>query len=308
MNKTFEESFDEYSNYLKIRLKPQAYRTGLSRFRLYVLSYFKKYNIYDLNTRDILKYQSYLISLPFTYKYKKGVYYALISFLNFCRIYYDLEKNVASMVGMFRNKYDIEKELNIWTYDEFNKFIKVVDDQLYEVLFRFLFYTGCRLGEALALSFNDIEDNVLTINKTITKENVNGKRIITPPKTKKSNRKILLDPYLLSDIKQLREHYIKKYKNFNNKFFIFGGINSLSPSTIERKKNHYCVLANVKQIRLHDFRHSHATLLVNNNIPINIVADRLGHADINMTYSVYVHKNLENEKRVIETLNSLQSI
>ncbi len=302
---TFEESFEDYSNYLKIRLKPQAYRTGISRYRLYVLSYFKDYNIYDLNTRDILKYQSYLMNLPFTYKYKKGVYYALISFLNFCKIYYDLEKNVASIVGMFKNKYEVEKELNIWTYDEFKRFIDVVDDQIYYTLFKFLFYTGCRLGEALALSFNDIEDNVLTINKTITKEFVNGKRIITPPKTKKSNRKILLDPGLLSDIKQLREYYIKNFKDFNNKFFIFGGINPLAPTTIERKKNHYCVIADVKQIRLHDFRHSHATLLVNNNIPINVVADRLGHADINMTYSVYVHKNLENEKRVIETLNSL---
>ena len=185
---TFEESFEDYSNYLMIRLKPQAYRTGISRYRLYVLSYFKNYNIYDLNTRDILKYQSYLMNLPFTYKYKKGVYYALVSFLNFCKIYYDLEKNVASIVGMFKNKYEIEKELNIWTYNEFKRFIDVVHDQIYYTLFKFLFYTGCRLGEALALSFNDIDDNVLTINKTITKEFVNGKRIITPPKTKKSNR------------------------------------------------------------------------------------------------------------------------
>ncbi len=308
MNITFERAFDEYSDFLYARLKPQAWRTSISKFRLYVLPYFKKYNIFKLNTKDIIKYQTYLMNLNYSYKYEKGIFYTLVSFLNFCRIYYDLESNVASKVGMWKNKYELEKELNIWNYTEFKQFISCVDDLIYQSLFEFLFYTGCRLGESLALSFNDISDNVLTINKTITKEFVNGKRIITPPKTKKSNRKILLDPHLIAKINDLYYYYKKKYKDCSKEFYIFGGPNPMSPTTIERRKNNYCKIAGVKQIRIHDFRHSHATLLVNNNIPINIVADRLGHSDINLTYNIYVHRNLENEKRVIETLNSLQNI
>ena len=308
MNTTFDSIFNDYASYMRVRLKPQSYRTSISRFKLYVLTYFKDYDIHTLTAKDIIKYQDYLMSLPYSYKYKKGTFYTLVSFLNFCRLFKGLNSNVAAEVGMYKNKYEIKKELNVWNYKEFTRFINVVEDPMYKVLYKFLFFTGCRLGEALALNFNDIKGNVLTINKTITKEYVNGKRMITPQKTKKSNRQILLDSNLLSEINKLHKHYSTLYKDFNNNYFIFGGSVPVSPTTIERKKNKYCAKARVKQIRLHDFRHSHATLLVNNNIPINIVADRLGHADINMTYSVYVHKNLENEKRVIKTLQSLQSI
>lgn len=304
---TFDIAFVEYEKYLKLRLKPQSFNRSISKFKLYVLTYFKDKNIYDLNANDIMIFQNYLINLKYSYRYKKAIHYTLVNFLNFCSIYYDLNKNVASMVGMFKN-FEVEKELNVWNYEEFNKFINVIDDIVYKSLFKFLYLTGARLGEVLALSFNDVIGNVLTINKTITKEYVNGKRIITPPKTKKSNRKILLDSALVNDLKILQEYYNTKYGHCNSNFYIFGGINPLAPTTIERWKNKYCKIAGVKQIRIHDFRHSHATLLVDHNIPINIVADRLGHSDINLTYNVYVHKNLENEKRVIKTLNQLCNI
>ena len=83
---------------------------------------------------------------------------------------------------------------------------------------------------------------------------------------------------------------------------MFGAIKPLSPSTIERKKNIYCKIANVKQIRIHDFRHSHCTILISKGIPINIVSERLGHSNISMTLDNYTHILNKDKKRVLKTL------
>ena len=87
---------------------------------------------------------------------------------------------------------------------------------------------------------------------------------------------------------------------------MFGDTKPLSPSTIERYKNKYCKIANVKQIRIHDFRHSHATLLIYNNVPIQDISKRLGHANVSTTLDVYTHVIEDKEKRVINTLNKIR--
>lgn len=72
-------------------------------------------------------------------------------------------------------------------------------------------------------------------------------------------------------------------------------------------KNYYCKKANVKQITIHEFRHSHACLLFKNNVPIEDVSHRLGHSTISMTMDVYLKYLPHNEKRVISTLNSIHT-
>ena len=88
--------------------------------------------------------------------------------------------------------------------------------------------------------------------------------------------------------------------------FIFGGNDSISFTTLERKKNYYCKLAKVKQIKIHEFRHSHACLLFKNKIEIEDISYRLGHSSISMTMDTYLKYLPKNEKRVISTLNQLR--
>lgn len=302
----FENAIEEYLEFIKLKKKPQSYRSIKSRLINYILPYFKGKNINELKAIDYLKWQQNINKFNFRYKYKRTIHYSFVSLLNFCITFYDLDVNIASKVGNFKNINEIEKEINIWTIDDFNKFIKIVDEKVYKILFDFLFFTGCRLGEALALNFNDINDNNIFINKTISKEFYNGKRVITLPKTKKSIRKIDIDDILVSEIKELKNYYNDHCNDYNNNFFIFGGRKALSPTTIERKKNYYCELANVKQIRIHDFRHSHISLLISNNAPIKGVSERVGHSNTSITLNIYTHSNEEDKKRVLSTLNSLR--
>ena len=227
----------------------------------------------------------------------------MVSILNYAVNFYNLDKNIASKVGNFAKGNYIPK-VDFWTYEEFKQFISVVDDNLYSTLFKTLYFTGIRLGECLALNWNDFNGSYIYVNKTIAKEKDNGNFIINSPKTRNSIRKIQLDIETINLLNKLKEYY-KSSTNFSENWFIFGGPYPLSQSTIGRKKNEYCELANVKKIRIHDFRHSHATLLLSMGVPITVISKRLGHSDITMTLNTYSHLIPEDEYKAVNMLNNL---
>lgn len=313
MNITFSEAYNEYVQYYSAKRKGQSIRSLTSRFNN-ILPYFPvNKNMRDITAKDYFSWQQAIETKDYSYLYKKTLHYAMVTFYNYCLLFYGIEygitKNIPQLVGNFSDRDYIPKEINYWTIEEYKTFNSIVNELIYKVFFQFLYFTGCRLGEALALTFDDfIKNKYIQVNKTISKESINGKRIINTPKTKKSIRKILIDCTLANDIIKLREYYSIHFSDFNTKFYIFGGIKPLSPTTIERKKNNWCRIAGVKQIRIHDFRHSHATILVNNNLPIKVISERLGHGDVAFTINTYVHTSIEDEKRVMRALSNLHSL
>ena len=167
-------------------------------------------------------------------------------------------------------------------------------------------FTGLRKGELRALTWNDIdfEEKTIKINKNIV-IGEDKKYAITTPKTKASIRKIPIPNKLLFDLKELY-NLNKNKKEFNNDLFVFGFIEPISCEKITRRKNKNCKLASVQQIRIHDFRHSCASLLINNNASISLVARYLGHSKIDETLNTYSHlfKNkLDEIIQIIDNLN-----
>ena len=103
------------------------------------------------------------------------------------------------------------------------------------------------------------------------------------------------------------DHHSIKYTNFKENWFVFGNTVPLGDDAIRRRKNNDCKLAGVKQIRIHDFRHSCASLLINNGADITLVAKYLGHSKIDETLNTYSHmfKNkLNNIINLIDTLDN----
>ena len=151
----------------------------------------------------------------------------------------------------------------------------------------------------------DFDNREISITQNVV--NVNGDSgywNLTTTKTKTSVRKIPIPEVLLNDLKLLKEKS-KKYYGFNDKWFVFGDINPLHPDVLRRRKNENAKKAEVKQIRIHDFRHSCASLLINNGANITMVAKYLGHSKIDETLNTYSHMFRSKLDDIVNTINKL---
>ena len=297
----FYEVFRKYLLFAQKQQKKQSFYTLEYNFNERILPFFKDYCLEDITKETIISWEDYILSFNFSNNYNKSLYYFLSSFFTFCHKYYGFDKSIISDVGCFRKKYEVKK-VDFYTSNEFFKFIKYVDDPVYRTFFSFMFFTGTRPGEAMALKFSDINGFYVSINKTISSH---GSREIGTPKTFSSNRSIKIDKFLFKDILKLKKYYDERF-GYSEDLYVFGGIKPLSPTTINRRKIDACNKANLRPITLHQFRHSHATMLVSNGIMINEVSRRLGHSKVSTTLDIYTHSDLSQEKRVVSTLSSIR--
>lgn len=109
----------------------------------------------------------------------------------------------------------------------------------------------------------------------------------------------------------MKEYYnsLKKYKNFNNDFFCFGndyGITPISHPQVQRRKKVVAEKVGIKEIRLHDFRHSCASLLINSGAQVTMVSKYLGHSDMNETLNTYSHMFDSALDSVVDVINNLK--
>lgn len=305
-NITFLELWNNYEKHISLKQKRQSYRKTVSKFKNHILPYFQDYRVKSITASVYTKWQSIIEKKGFKYKYNTSLHGSMVTILNYAIKFYGLKENVASKIGNFSRKNDLTKNVDFWTFEEYSQFIQVVDENIYKKFFETLYYTGLRQGECLALTWKDFQKDYLDIYKTISKEKVDGEYIINTPKTKKSIRKIKLDNELIKSLNELKEEY-KKLIEFEENWYIFGGITPLAPTTIGRRKDNYCKIAKVKKIRIHDFRHSHASLLISHGVPITVISQRLGHSDINMTLNTYAHLIPKDEDKAIDIINSIKS-
>lgn len=294
----FEKVYYEYLKFAEKQQKKQGFNSLYKNFNLRILPFFKDMNLENITREVIISWENYILSFGFSNNYNRNLYYMLSGFFTFCHNIYNFDKTIISDVGCFKKKYE-KKKTDFYTLKEFNLFINCVDNYMYKVFFTFLFYTGVRPGEAMALKLSDLRGDYINIDKTIDEH---GKREIGTPKSLSSNRIIKIDKFLKKDLVKLKNMYMKGESDL----FLFGGIKPLSPTTINRHKLIACNKCGLRPITLHQFRHSHATLLLDNGIMINEISRRLGHSKVSTTLDIYTHTDFRQEKRVYNTLCSLR--
>jgi len=246
---------------------------------------------------------------------RKNIYKEFRAMLNFGVTLDYLPRNPLLKVGNFKAPLEDHKEMLFYTPEEFKKYITAAREQAqklsdniqmwnYYVFFNIAFFCGMRKGEIYALTWNDIKDDEIHITKSLSQK-MKGEDRITPPKNKSSIRVIQI-PAPLQVV--LNEHYArcKVISGFTDDYFICGGISPVRDTSVDNINRKFSCLAGVKHIRIHDFRHSHASLLANNGINIQEIARRLGHSDIKTTLQTYSHLYPKESERALIVLNNIE--
>ncbi len=295
----FGAFWELYRDDMKARLRENTIRTKDYIVELKILPYFGEKKVCDIKAADIRKWQNSLIKENYSQTYLKTINNQLSAIFNYAVKYYDLPKNPCTQAGsMGTGK---AEEMNFWTQEEFETFVEFVKDKpISYMAFKILYWTGCRLGELLALTLEDFspDDKTLRINKSY--QRIRGRDVITEPKTEKSKRIITLPDFLVEEMKD----YVGKLYGMMAKDRLF----TVTKSFLEHEMIRGVELSGVKKIRLHDFRHSHASLLISRlGAQPNLVAERLGHEKIQTTLNTYSHLYPNQSRDLADQLNDLNA-
>ena len=299
---SFMDFIELYIQDIEKRLKPSTVANKRFLIDLKIIPYFGKFPLDAIKPTDIRKWQNELTSYrdengkPYSQTYLKTINNQITTIFNYAVKYYGLKENPCHKAGSMGKKN--ADEMEFWTKDEFATFIEAMKDRPASyAIFMTMYYTGIREGELLALTPADIdfEKDTLTINKSY--QRLGGKDIITTPKTPKSNRVVMLPEVL----KTVLRNYMEKCYGLQPDDRLF----PYNKSFLYREMQIGIEASGVKRIRVHDIRHSHASLLVELGFSPLLIAERLGHERVQTTMDTYSHLYPNKQVEVANQLDKL---
>ena len=297
---TFQNLYEIYMEDMAARLKQSTLLTKKAVLQTHILPFFGSKPINEIKASDVRRWQAKLMSSPNNYSqtYLKKINTELNSIINYAKRFYDLNTNPCGKAGTI-GKAKAE-EMDYWTYDEYIAFREGVKDKsLSYICFEVLYWTGMREGELLALSPADIDLDNKTISINRTYQRIEGKDVFTSPKTRKSKRKIPIPDFLCQELSD----YIQSRYMLDADERLF----PVTKSYLSHEMIRGCKNTGVKKIRIHDIRHSHASLLINQGCDALMLADRLGHEKVSTTLNTYSHLFPHKQQELVHSLESLQA-
>ena len=297
---TFQNLYEIYMEDMAARLKQSTLLTKKTVLQTHILPFFGSKPINEIKTSDVRRWQAKLMSSPNNYSqtYLKKINTELNSIINYAKRFYDLNTNPCGKAGTI-GKAKAE-EMDYWTYDEYIAFREGVKDKsLSYICFEVLYWTGMREGELLALSPADIDLDNKTISINRTYQRIEGKDVFTSPKTRKSKRKIPIPDFLCQELSDyIQSRYMP---DADERLF------PVTKSYLSHEMLRGCKNIGVKKIQIHDIRHSHASLLINQGCDALMLADRLGHEKVSTTLNTYSHLFPHKQQELVHSLESLQA-
>lgn len=291
----FEDFWKMYCADMETRLREHTMRTKKYIVELKILPYFGNKRVNDITAADIRQWQNELIKMGYSPTYLKTINNQLSAIFNYAVRYYDLKSNPCEKAGsMGKSK---AEEMDFWTGEEFRKFIdSVMNKRLSYMAFMTLYWTGMRLGELLALNPKDVDLKKRTISITKSYQRLGKKDVITPPKTPKSKRVITIPEFLAADIKD----YMDSLYDLQEDDRLF----PITKYYLEHEMQRGIKESGVKRIRVHDLRHSHASMLIELGFSPLEIANRIGHEKVETTLNTYAHLYPNKQTKLAERLDS----
>ena len=185
----------------------------------------------------------------------------------------------------------------LWTLEEFRKFLNTVTDPALHTAFQVLFFTGLRIGELQALTLADFDqdNDALLVNKTY--QRYGSADHVGPPKSVRGVRSVTLPPFLVDVLKEYLTHFYDIQPN--DRIF-----QPVTQSKLQTAIKNGCESTGIKRIRIHELRHSHVSMLIDMGFTPFLIAERIGDTP-EMINKVYGHLYPNRHQEVADKLNKL---
>ena len=304
LDMTFASFVETYTADMKSRIKENTWHTKDHILRTKILPYFGKRKICEIKPKDIIAWQNEMLKgkdktgKPYSPVYLKTLHNQLSAVFNHAVKYYGLHENPAAKVGNMGKARS--REMLFWTQEEYQKFSDaIMDKPVSFYAFEMLYWCGIREGELLALTPADFNFDRKIVSITKSYQRIEGRDVITDPKTPKSIRDIVMPDFLVDEMKD----YLKQLYGIGENDRIF----EITKSYLHREMTRGADAAGIKRIRIHDLRHSHISLLIDMGYSAVAIADRVGHESINITYN-YAHLFPSTQAEMANKLNDFRKV
>ena len=305
--------WDSYKN----TIKPNSQQSMEGIVRLHILPVFGDYKLDKLTTPIIQQQVNKWADKA--NKGEKGAYanYSFLNNINRRILQYGvtmqaIRHNPARDVIIPRKQQNKEHKVKFFSNQELKQFLEYLDNldlSSYENLFDYVLYktllaSGCRIGEALALEWSDIDlkKGIISISKTL-----NRYQETNTPKSKAGLREIDIDKATVSLLKQYKKRQqVQSWQLGRSEGIVFTPFTTkyAYACLLRKRLQGHFKSAGVPDISFHGFRHTHATIMLYAGIEAKDLQYRLGHSNISMTLNTYVHATKEGAKKAVSIFES----
>lgn len=291
----FSDLYGLFMEDCKARLKFTTLIRRKSLCESQILPYFEKMQVNKITPAAVRKWQNELLGKGLKQTYLRAANTMLNIIFGYGVKYCKLPSNPASVCrGIGKTKKD---KVAFWTLDEFRKFMEYPHKLTYKVIFELLYWTGMRIGELLALTKADFDFDakIVSVSKSYFRHGKND--YLTSPKTEKSIRTIAISDFLIELVKE-----------YMDKLYEYEDTDRLIQTDSQAVRRHMIKAADdagIKQIRIHDLRHSHASLLIELGFSPLLISERLGHESIQTTLNTYSHLYPNKQSELADKLQDL---
>ncbi len=302
MDVTFVEFCKLYEEDIRPRLKENTWMNKSYMIQDKLIPFFGKKPMCDITSLDIVKWQNELVGYrdekgkPFKPTYLRAINNQLNAIINHAVRYYGLRINPVVKTTKMGSK--SSDEMQFWTKEEYLAYSDTMMSKPASFyMFEILYWCGLRVGELLALYPEDFDfkKGVLSITKSY--QRINGRDVITGPKTPKSIRIITMPEFLIEELEEYfagRQDLVEGERVFTHTKYYLG-----------HEMRRGCKETGVKRIRIHDLRHSHVSLLIEMGFSVLAIAERMGHESIDITYR-YAHLFPSVQSDIASSLNDVR--
>lgn len=296
-------------DYAKVNLSPRGFERYAGIINKYFIPEFGNIALVKLKPEHLQRHYTGLIAAGLNINTARYHHAVIHKALQVALKWQLVSRNVADAINPGRVR---REEMQTWNEIELNAFLDTARDSQYYALFYTALFTGMRRSELLALRWQDIDFifSQLYVNRSLHHLK-DGSYVYTQPKSARSRRTIALPASLALVLQKYREERERDAEmcglTINGSDLAFGALDGcpLRPNTITRAWQNLAIKAGVKVIRLHDARHTHATLMLKQGIHPKIVQERLGHASIQMTLDIYSHVSPGLQQAAAESFDKL---